>query len=104
MVMTDKEDRGMAQKGSTETAKHSILIDQRSRAVIEGVTDVLRFDENEVVVNTLQGALVVEGEGLHVSALSLDAGKIELDGKIDGLLYEDKNEKKGRGFFARLTH
>ena len=94
----------MAQKGSEQSARHSVALDQRSRAVIEGVTDVLRFDENEVVVNTVQGALVVEGEGLHVSALSLDTGKIELEGKIGGLLYEDKTEKKGRGFFARLTH
>ncbi len=94
----------MVQKGSEQKASHSVLIDGRNRAVIEGVTDVLRFDENGVVVNTVQGALVVEGEGLHVSSLSLDMGKIELDGKIDGLLYEDKTEKKGRGFFARLSH
>ncbi len=94
----------MAQKGSEQAEKHAVMIESRGRAIIEGVTDVLRFDENEVVVNTVQGALIIEGDGLHVSALSLDTGKIELDGKIDGLLYEDKTEKKGRGFFARLTH
>ena len=94
----------MAQKGGEQNAKHTVLLDMRRRAVIEGVTDVLRFDENEVVVNTVQGALVVEGEGLHVCALSLDTGNIEIEGKLNGLLYEDKTEKKGRGFFARLTH
>ena len=51
--------------------------------------DVDRFDENEIVMTTSAGTLIVTGESLHIGKLSLDGGELHVDGRIDSLLYED---------------
>ena len=45
--------------------------------------------------------LVVTGEGLHIGKLSLDGGELHVDGRIDGVNYEEE-QPAGRGLFSRL--
>ena len=54
---------------------HSIQLEERHRLAVTGVSEVLSFDENEVIMDTSLGLLTVEGEGLHVEKLSLDMGE-----------------------------
>ena len=63
--------------------------------------DVDRFDENEIVMNTSEGVLVVTGENLHIGKLSLDGGELHVDGRIDSLAFEDVPASRG-GFLSRL--
>ena len=74
---------------------------------VNSVNDVIRFDEESVVLSTVCGTLTVEGTSLHVRVLNLEAGIVEIDGKIDALLYFDVPENDGsekRGFFKRIFH
>ncbi len=79
---------------------HNIILENRSRMSISGVTEVERFDEQEAIIVTNKGALLIHGTGLHVEKLSLDTGEITLQGTVDSLQYEDT--RKDGGFFARL--
>ncbi|MBO7292384.1 MAG: sporulation protein YabP [Clostridia bacterium] len=81
--------------------KHSLQLKNREKLMLDGVREVLRFDEGLVVLETALGALSVEGEGLHVTKLLLDCGEVAIEGHISALLYGDGGEKK-RGFFRRL--
>ena len=63
---------------------YGLTLDRREKAVLTGVTDVERFDENEVVLSTHGGRLVLTGTGLHVSSLQLEEGRLLVDGTIDG--------------------
>ena len=47
------------------------------------------------------GVLVVSGEDLHIGKLSLDGGELLVEGRIDGLNYEDAPQRK-ESFFSRL--
>lgn len=78
-----------------------IELSGREHLSVSGVEDVDRFDENEIVMNTSEGVLVVTGENLHIGKLSLDGGELHVDGRIDAVTYEDAPVQSG-GFFARL--
>ena len=81
-------------------AAHRVTLEGRDRLVVSGVEDVDRFDENEIVMNTSEGTLVVTGENLHIDKLSLDGGELHVDGRVDALSYEDAGPRGG--LFSRL--
>ncbi len=80
---------------------HSIQIDNRERVSITGVNDVESFNEQEVILSTEQGDLVVTGEGLHISRLNLDEGQLVVGGLVSGIEYEMQQSSKG-GLFSRV--
>ena len=80
---------------------HRLELDERHRLSVTGVSEVLSFDENEVIMNTTLGLLTVEGEQLHVEKLSLDIGELTLEGTVDSLQYSRGGQKKG-SFWSRV--
>lgn len=83
-----------------EEQQHHILLEHRSRLAVSGVEEVERFDENELVLSTCQGDLVIRGSGLHIEQLSLDGGELRVEGTIDALSYESL--QRPVGWFRRL--
>ena len=80
---------------------YGLTLDKREKAVLTGVTDVERFDENEVVLHTHGGRLILTGTGLHVASLQLEEGRLLVDGAIDGILYDGGAPKRRGGFLRR---
>lgn len=81
-----------------------LVLEKREKAVLTGVTDVERFDENEVVLHTHGGRLTLTGTGLHVSSLQLEEGRLLVDGVIDSASYDSGMPRAGGwrgGFFHR---
>lgn len=83
-------------------APHRVTLEERSALSVSGVEEVERFDENEIVMSTSRGTLVIRGEGLHIEKLSLDGGDLRVEGNVDALTYEDDGESRGGGLLARL--
>jgi len=81
--------------------QQNIVIENRRRATISGVTDVESFDENEIVMATSAGTLFLHGTDLRVGKLSLDTGDIVVDGEIVSFEYDDDVKPQG-SFFGRL--
>lgn len=83
---------------------HKITMTNRRMCLLTGVKDVLAFDIHEVLLETELGMLTMKGEDLHVSRLSLDQGEVDVDGRIDSLVYSETNSygQKGESLFARL--
>ena len=80
---------------------HHILLENRNRLAVSGVEEVESFDENTIVMATVQGVLVVRGENLHIEALSLEGGDLKVEGDVDSLTYEEDG-RGGGGFLSRL--
>lgn len=76
---------------------HEIHVKNREEMEITGVEDVLSFDAEEIILNTSQGLLLLKGDELHVSRLSLDQGEVDVDGRIISVAYSDKGAAKGAG-------
>ena len=72
------------------------------KLTLTGVTDVDAFNEEEITVITDFGELTVKGELLHVEALDLECGSMQITGKVTALLYTQHRE--GGGLFGRLFH
>ena len=80
--------------------QHSVKLDNRTKLAIDGVQDVAGFDETMVVLTTALGDLTVRGEGLHIEKIDLDAGRLELHGKLTELSYDEP--VSGGGWWSRL--
>ncbi len=83
---------------------HKVLLTNRRGGVLNGVIDVLSFDVGEILLETEQGMLMIKGNDLHVTRLTLEKGEIDLEGRIDSLAYSDVGsvKKQGESFLGRL--
>ena len=81
---------------------HHIMLEEREQLSISGVEEVESFDENTILLTTAQGALEIQGEGLHIEKLSLDGGDLRVEGQVNALIYETDAGHRGGGFLARL--
>lgn len=70
--------------------KHNIIIEDRKLLKLSGVDQVDSFNDNTIVLSTNKGRLSIKGEGLNVSKLNLDDGKVEIDGLINSLTFLSK--------------
>ena len=82
--------------------QHRLELEGRERLLVTGVEEVERFDEEEIVMSTVRGTMVVRGTGLHIEKLSLDGGELKVEGNVDTLTYEDEGGGERTGFLARL--
>lgn len=80
---------------------HKLVLNQRKNLTMSGVTEVIRVDEDAVVLKTSLGMLTVHGQGLQLKNLSLEGGQITVDGTVAALVYEEV--KASGGFWRRLT-
>ena len=80
--------------------EHSLNMINREKLSLTGVMDVSGFDENLSVLVTALGPLTVRGEGLHIDRIDLNAGQLEVRGKVSDLSYEEPAHEGS--FWARL--
>ncbi|MGE4352957.1 MAG: sporulation protein YabP [Oscillospiraceae bacterium] len=81
---------------------HNVIMEDRSKLTVSGVEDVASFDENEVVMNTVDGNLVVRGSELKIDKLSLDTGDVAIQGLVTDLSYEEVAHSQS--LWAKLFH
>lgn len=84
---------------------HSINLTERKNLLITGVKKIENFDNEEFLLETTMGFLVVKGEGLELIKLDTISGNVSIKGVIKGFSYmEDvnKKDKDGSSVFTRL--
>lgn len=91
----------------TRIGAHAVTLESRQRASLSGVMDVMSFNEQEIMLQTTDGEISLLGEGLHIAHLSLEEGKLIVEGEIAGIEYAMPNVSHvksgaGGGIFARL--
>lgn len=72
-----------------------LVLDARKKLTLTGATEVVRFDEDLVELNTDLGPLLIEGTGLKLKCLSLEDGTIIVEGDLSALRYEPDGRKRG---------
>lgn len=88
-----------------DSPKHSISVSGRKRLVMEGVLHVDSFDESEITLETNMGMLVLKGEGLHITHLSLEQGNLAAEGFFTAFQYHERKERgkvKAKGMLSRI--
>ncbi len=92
------EDKGRLGRARAHTAE----LRDRQSAAFTGVADVEAFNEEEVVLLTDLGVLVLGGEGLHIVRLDLEEGVLAVEGRITALEYVQDEKPARKGLFAGL--
>lgn len=82
---------------------HSLTLEERKNGRLTGVQDVRSFNENEILLLTDAGKVLIKGEQLHVKGLDLEKGEAEIEGKVNSISYLTKNaQKKEEPLLKRL--
>lgn len=102
---------GFGEEGRNRTARdssgrisgHKLVMEGRERVELTGVTEVLSFDNEEIRLETVAGAMRFSGEDLHVKRLTLERGEVALEGHINEICYYESSHSKTAGsFISRL--
>ena len=79
---------------------HKLSLHERKKLTLTGVTQIVSFDDNAVVLHTTLGTLRIHGQQLELKLLSEESGQMEVAGAVDALIYEEL--RPSGGFFRRL--
>lgn len=88
---------------SVQQKDHFVKINNRKELEISGVKEVDSFDNEEFLLETVMGYLVVRGQNLQLKNLDVGEGLVSIKGKIYELSYVDEqHQEKAKGFFSKL--
>lgn len=90
----------MIQEQTRPQTGHRLTMQDRAKVELTGVTEVISFDNTEIMLETVEGALRFGGEELHVKRLTLERGEIAIEGRIREISYQESGRDKS--FFGRL--
>ena len=83
-----------------ESAESQVLrLENRSKLTMTGVSEVVRFEDTLVVLQTGLGQLHIHGQGLQLKNLSLEGGEAAVEGQISALIFQ---EARSRGILGRF--
>ena len=75
---------------------HGISISERKNIMITGVKKIESFDNQEFLMETTLGYLVIKGEELEIVKLDTYQGNVSIKGKVDSFSYLEGNNKKDK--------
>ncbi|MBO5244683.1 MAG: YabP/YqfC family sporulation protein [Selenomonadales bacterium] len=80
---------------SEKTAwQHRITMTERESLSVEGVHSLGSYDEKEIRMETEDGMLSVQGEGMNIKQLNLEAGSVVIEGFVRALIYDEKESPR----------
>ncbi len=80
----------------------NIVLENREKLYLSGVTDSESFDETCAALITNLGRIVITGKNLHLAKLSLETEEATVEGFISSVSYVEKREKKNESLLTRL--
>ena len=78
----------------------NVIIESRKKLNLSGIKDVLSFDEETLLLDTILGKMTVKGERLHIESFNTETGELVSDGKIHAVVY--MSDAKNGGFISRI--
>lgn len=81
---------------------HNAILENRKRLLLSGVTDVDSFNENQMLLFTELGELLIKGKNLHINEMNVETGDFSVEGDIWALIYGDKDKTQRFGFIKKI--
>lgn len=75
---------------------HSVTLNERKNIMITGVKKIDSFDDEEFLLETNMGYIVIKGESLEIIKLDTYQGNVSIKGKINSLNYMENSNKKAK--------
>ncbi len=74
--------------------EQNIELENRNKLRLNGVEDIISFDDETITVLTLLGKMIIKGEQLKILNFGNETGDMEAQGKINALVYLNDNKGK----------
>ncbi|MBQ7032021.1 MAG: sporulation protein YabP [Bacilli bacterium] len=74
---------------------HEIKITDRSIISLSGINKISSFDDQEFLMESNMGMILLKGEGLEIIKLDTHDGNVKIKGKLNSFAYIE-NIKKGK--------
>ena len=86
------------------TSNHNITINERKNIIITGVKKIESFDDEEFLLETNMGYIIIKGAELEIVKLDTYQGNVSIKGKINSLTYMEGAGKKEKedSVFSKL--
>lgn len=82
---------------------HNITVTERKNIVISGVKKIDNFDNQEFLLETTMGYLLIKGTDLEIIKLDTYQGNVSIKGNFNNLNYTESTKKdKEDSFFSKL--
>lgn len=82
-------------------SSQNIIIEGRKKLTMSGIKDVISFDEETLLLDSVMGRITVKGEGMHIESFNNEAGDLSASGKVHAVVYMSDAKHEG-GFFSRI--
>lgn len=86
---------------SLASLNHNITIQERKNIMLSGVKKIESFDNEEFLLETTMGNIIIKGHDLEIIKLDTYQGSVSIKGTICSLTYSD-SLKKEDGMFSKL--
>lgn len=86
-----------------KSKRQEIKMLNRKLLEISGVLNVESFDNEEFLLETECGYLMIKGQNLHIKNLNLEQGLVAIEGLVNDIGYvESHSQEKTKGFLGKL--
>ena len=85
-----------------DSTKQEIILIDRGLIYLTGIDKIVRFDSEEIYMESIMGALTVKGEMLEVVKLDTHDGVVSIKGKVNSIVYDNDSKKDGESFLTKL--
>lgn len=86
-----------------EDKRSNLMLENRKKLTINGVIEVINFNENQILLNTDVGTMIIKGQDLRMNKLDVQNGDVLITGKVDSFVYtNDKSKVKKDSIVSRL--
>ena len=94
----------MDKQDNINSYNHGISLFERKNLVITGVKKIDNFDNEQFLIETIMGFILIKGDGLELIKLDTLQGTISIKGLINSINYIEEMAKKDKenSIFSRL--
>ena len=88
---------------SISTISHQLQVNERKQIMLTGIKKINSFDNEEFLMESNMGMILLKGENLEIVKLDTHDGNVSIKGQINSFTYMDENKKsKEDSFIAKL--
>lgn len=82
---------------------HELKISNRREIFLSGIKKITSFDNEEFLMESNMGVILLKGSGLEILKLDTHDGNVKIKGKINSFTYLDGESKQNKeSFFTKL--
>lgn len=87
---------------SLDSNKHEIKVIDRGLIYLTGIDRIISFDNEEFLMESVMGILMLKGENLEIVKLDTHDGVVSIKGNINSINYDSENKKDKESFIGKL--